>query len=140
MAIRGRKPKPFGQSRTRHAPVHEWTEVENVPFEGGPELPERRGCGRPWPERTREKWDVWRSMPHCVLWQPAAWEFALTAIELAAYVHDGDARLAGELRNWEKVMGTTYESRRDQRIRYVDPVEENGVPAEVARIDDYRDL
>jgi hypothetical protein len=79
-------------------------------------------------------------MPHCVLWRPSDWQFALTAIELAAYVHDGDTRLAGELRNWEKVLGTTFESRRDQRIRYVDPPEENAAPAGVTRIEDYREL
>jgi hypothetical protein len=31
-------------------------------------------------------------MPHCVLWRPSDWQFVLTAIELAAFVHDGDAR------------------------------------------------
>jgi hypothetical protein len=99
VAIQGRKPKRDGQARHRNPLVHQWTEVPDVPFVGGAELPERRGCGRPWPERTREKWEVWRSMPHCVLWQPSDWAFALTAIELAAYVHDGETRLAGELRN-----------------------------------------
>jgi hypothetical protein len=37
-------------------------------------------------------------------------------------------------------MGTTYEARRDQRIRYVEPVEEYEVPVAVTSIADYRDL
>jgi hypothetical protein len=78
-------------------------------------------------------------MPHCVLWQPSEWHFALTAIELAAWVHDGESRLTGELRNWEKVLGTTVGTLRDLRIRYVDVAERDG-PADVARIEDYRDL
>jgi hypothetical protein len=79
-------------------------------------------------------------MPHCVSWRPSDWAFALTAIELAGHFHDGDVRCARELRAWEKVMATTADARRDQRIRYVEPrpVDEN--PAEVANIADYRDL
>jgi hypothetical protein len=37
----GRKPKPAGQIRHRMQPTHEWTEIPNVPFEGGPKLPAR---------------------------------------------------------------------------------------------------
>ena len=141
MAIRGAKPKPAGQARHRNPVVHEWIEVPNAPFEGGPELPERRCNGRPWSERTRQSWEAWRSMPHCKLWGPSDWAFALTAIELAGFVHDGEARCATELRAWQKVMGTTMDARRDQRIRYVDPVPEGGGTAVgVTNIADYRDL
>jgi hypothetical protein len=78
-------------------------------------------------------------MPHCVLWQPSEWHFALTAIELAAWVHDGETRWAGELRNWEKVLGTTVGTLRDLRIRYVDPPSDAEVAA-VTTMADYRDL
>ena len=46
-------------------------------------------------------------------------------------------RLAAELRNREKVMGTTLDYRRDIRVRYVAPKAE---PAKVVRLDDYQDL
>jgi hypothetical protein len=141
MAIRGRKPKPAGQAVHRGHRVHDWTDVPNVPFSGAPELPERRGNGRPWPERTRETWAAWSTMPHCVLWRPSDWAFALTAIELAGYMHDGEWKLAAEVRAWEKVMGTTMDARLGQRIRYVDPVAEPvGTSAVVANMVDYRDL
>lgn len=140
MAIRGPKPKPAGQVRHRNRPVHDWTEVENVPFAGGPGLPERRVCGRPWPERTRQTWAAWSSMPHCVLWAPSDWAFAYTAIEVAAFYHDGDAKLATELRAWEKVMGTTWEALRDQRIRYIDPAPSATRQVSVTWMADYRNL
>ena len=68
VAVRGQKPAGPGVSNNRNAPIHDWTEVEDVPFEGGPDLPEFRPDGRPWPDATRAKWDTWRSMPHAKLW------------------------------------------------------------------------
>lgn len=139
MTVTGRKPKPAGQAVNRSKPVHEWTEVPNVPFEGGPDLPELRADGRRWPERTRAKWDAWRSMPHCKLWGRAEWDFALDSIELASLMHDGETKLATELRNRERVLGTTLDFLRDLRIRYVQQSDvENS--AGVTNIADYRDL
>lgn len=140
MPVAGRKPKPAGQSVTRHAPTHDWTEVVNVPFEGGPDLPELRSDGRRWSSRTKDKWDAWRSMPHCKLWGAAEWDFALDSIELAALVHDGEPRQATELRNREKVLGTTGDFLRDLRIRYVEPPQETDASAGVTNLADYRDL
>lgn len=143
MPVSGRKPKPQGQAVTRHKPTHDWTEVENVPFEGGPDLPQWRADGRQWPDRTRAKWDAWRSMPHCKLWGPAEWDYALDTIELAATFHQtGEPKYATELRNREKVMGTTLDYLRDLRIRYIDPKTENldATAAGVTNIADYRDL
>lgn len=144
MAISGRKPKPEGQAVNRHKPTHDWTEVENVPFRGGPKLPPRRMNGRSWEPRIRAKWKAWSSMPHCVLWPPATWEFALDTIELAALVYDGEPRFANEVRAREKTLGTTPEALRDLRIRYVD-VDKRAASgragaSNVAQIDDYRDL
>jgi len=79
-------------------------------------------------------------MPHCVLWCPATWEFAFTALELVAHVHEGRSELAAELRAWERVLGTTEEARIGQRIRYEDPAPVSDEPAAVANIADYRDL
>lgn len=139
MAIRGPRPKPH--RRNRGPLTHEWVEVENAPFGGGPELPELRADGRPWPQRTREKWEAWRSMPHCRLWSPAEWSFALDTLELAADFHKTqEPKYATELRNREKVLGTSLDYRRGLRIRYVDPLPDDVVPASVTSIDSVRDL
>src|SRR5262245_36381005 len=106
MPVKGAKPKPFGVSTNRHRPVHDWVEVQRVPFEGGMALPEFRSDGRPWPQRTRDKWEVWRSMPHAKLWQPSEWHYALDSLEIAASFHlTGEPRFGAELRNREKVLG-----------------------------------
>lgn len=139
MPVSGRKPKPQGQARNRMPATHEWTEVVRVPFDGGPDLPDMRSDGRRWSDRTKAKWDAWRAMPHCKLWGPAEWDFALDSIELAALVHDGEPRHSTELRNREKVLGTTLDYLRDLRIRYVDAPSESD-SAEVTNIADYRDL
>jgi hypothetical protein len=65
--------------------------------------------------------------------------FALTTATVADAAFCGIASAATELRNREKVMGTTVEYRRDLRIRYIDQAV-NEKPAEVANIADYRDL
>ncbi|AII28149.1 minor tail protein [Mycobacterium phage Sparky] len=143
MAVTGRKPKPEGTTVHRNKVVHDWIEVENIPFTDGPKLPPRRNNGRPWDKRTRQKWDAWRTMPHCSLWSSAEWDFALDSIELAALFHEsGETKYATELRNREKVLGTTMDYRRDLRIRYVDPKPEcgDGSGAGVTNIADYRDL
>jgi hypothetical protein len=138
MAVRGTKPGARGVSNNRHRPVHDWVEVERLPFEGGPELPEVRSDGRAWPEATKAKWDAWRSMPHCKLWGPEEWAFARDSIELAAEFHKSfSASHAAELRNRERVLGTTAEYRRDIRIRYIDPRTDNETTAGVTRIADY---
>lgn len=140
MPVAGRKPKPAGQARNRVKPVHDWTEVENAPFEDAPDLPETRSDGRPWPARTRQKWAAWSTMPHCRLWGEAEWDFAFDALELAAQFHEGNARVATELRNRERVLGTTRDYLRDLRIRYVDAEPERPEAASVTSMNDYRNL
>lgn len=138
MPVTGRKPKPVGESRNRTSPTHDWTEVENVPFADGPDLPDFRSDGRRWSDRTKRKWDAWRAMPHCKLWGPAEWDFALDSIELAALVHDGEPKWNTELRNRERVLGTTADFLRDLRIRYVEPKQVTLAP--VVNADDFREL
>lgn len=123
MPVVGRKPKPLGEAVNRVKPVHEWIEVEDVPFTGGPPLPRLRVNGQPWPKRTRQKWDTWRTMPHCALWGRAEWDYAFDSIEIAARFHaeEGSNTVATELRFREKVLGTCWDFRRDLRIRYVAP-------------------
>jgi hypothetical protein len=62
------KPKPAGEARFRGPRVHDWVEVDDATFGGGPDLPQRRRDGQAWPEGMQEKWDAWRSMPHAALW------------------------------------------------------------------------
>lgn len=145
MPPRGRKPKPPGHAVNRNQRVHDWLEVEDVPFEDGPELPADGvpGLNLPWPNRTRDKWDAWRTMPHCSHWGPAEWDYALDTIGIAALFHlTGESKYATELRNREKVIGTTMDFRRSLRIRYVAPkvATDAGGDATVANLADYRDL
>lgn len=80
-------------------------------------------------------------MPHCVLWTDSDWEFAVdTAFVHASFV-SGDLRQAAELRNRDKLLGTTFDSRRDLRIRYVDHLTTKDVAdGDVSAIDDYRTM
>src|SRR5262245_44923018 len=118
----GRKQKPPGHAINRNATL-EWTEVPDTPFKGGPRLPKERRNGKPWPPGCAQKWAAWSTMPHCALWKATDWESALDSLEVAAtmMLESHDPRRSSELRNREKVMGTTLDFRRDIRVRYVDP-------------------
>jgi len=135
MPVTGRKPKP-GPKRNRARLSHDWTEVEDRPFKGGPKLPAHRPDGQEWPAATREWWKAVSSMPHCTLWGPGDWQFALDSAFVAAALHDGNLRQAAELRQREKVLGTTADARRDLRIRLVDELEEE--VAAVDKLEDFR--
>lgn len=141
MPVAGRKPKPEGQARNRNKPTHDWTEVEDVAFGDGPKLPSKMPNGLPWPAPTRRWWASVSSMPHCVLWSESDWQFALDTAFVAGIFHmQGSNVYATELRNREKVLGTTSDYRRDLRIKYVEPVSNGGDDADVVTLDDYRDL
>ena len=136
MPVPGRKQKP--DARNRNPDTHDWILVPNEPFTEGEKLGRRPGGGQ-WPVRTKRWWATVSSMPHCVIWTAADWEFAFDTAQLAAEFHEGDMARAAELRIREKVLGTTADFRRDLRIRYVDPgLEEMPEMPEVASIDDYR--
>lgn len=228
MPVQGRKPRANGQVRHRVKPVHDWTEVPSVAFEGGPELPEKprgkdapeapepprplgtqgrklwdrthraaggapvdeeallmlceqtdervtlrlkvirdkdwrqrsalrsldaqiaaglaalglqsaRGVPERWPAETRRWWRAVSRMPHASLWTDSDWQYALDTACVAAAFHAGDARMAAELRQREKVLGTTQDARRDLRLRYVEP-EPEGEAAGVAVMDRYRKM
>lgn len=129
MSVRGRKPEEDRtQVRHRNPETHEWQEVLDQPYTGDkPELPElatmmSRGGNTyttPYLAETREWWRVLSSMPHCALWEDSDWQFALTSAPIANQVFMGNASAAAELRMREKIMGTTWDSRRDLRIKYV---------------------
>lgn len=134
MPVTGTKPK--GEVRRRNRPVLDWQEVDAVPYHGGPKLPKTQPGGMPWHQWTKDWWGVVSAMPHCVLWDESDWRFALETAIVAARFHSGDVKVATELRNREKVLGTTMDFRRDLRIRYVEPTIE--VPAGVTAIEEYK--
>lgn len=138
MPVAGRKPKPQGQAVNRNKPAHDWTEVANLPFDKPRELPENRPNGSPWSTSTKRWWGVVSAMPHCSLWSDSDWAFAEHTARLVAAFDDGEMKHATEIRNREKVLGTTADYRRDLRIRYVDPKPE--APTSVTNLDDYRDI
>ena len=128
MPALGRKPKPEDQRRNRMPPVHDWIEVEDVPYHGpAPLLPPRyrtieddsdaHQIRQKWPARTRNWWAVVSAMPHCVLWTPSDWQDALDCAECHARFVEGAN--GTELRIRTKRLGITADDRRDLRIRYV---------------------
>lgn len=129
VAFSGSDPKGVKHGRT---PSADWTEVVNVPFEDGPQLPKRER-NRKWHPRVQVWWNVVRKLPHCVLWDPADWEFAIdTAFmkqEFWADMAEGKmaSTAATEIRRREDVMGTTREARRKLRIRFIDPADVSAV-------------
>lgn len=128
----GRKPKPEDQRRNRHQPVNEWLDVLDVPYDGP--VPKVGSV----PARTKRWWAVVSSMPHCVLWDASDWQFAVdTAHVHAAWVKDSALAAASELRQREKLLGMTWDARRDLRIRYVQGVTEETEPPPIS-IDERR--
>lgn len=159
MAVVGAKPKEDrSQIRHRHPPTQEWIEVEDVPFDGAPPLPARddpRFAGdKPthlmdqsgiWPRSTLRWWRVISTAPHAILWTADDWEYAVATAEAHARFAEGWKGCASgaELRMREKLLGMTMDARRDLRIRYIPPkpkADPDALPADVARLDDYRGL
>lgn len=146
MGMVGRKPTD-GPKVTRHKPTVDWTDVINKPYEGShPDLPDTRTVSQkdgtvlelPYPEATRLWWDAVCKMPHCVLWQESDWSFALDTAMVHAMATTGVISAAAEVRMREKSLGTTVDSRRDLRIRYVEPESEPVRMAIVENIDERR--
>ncbi|MEU8264926.1 hypothetical protein AB0C02_30470 [Micromonospora sp. NPDC048999] len=153
MAVAGRKPKDDrSQVRHRNPATHDWAEVVNLPYDGDhPSLPTRmvrvedkdgkavskRGG---WPAATRRWWETVSTMPHCRLWEPSDWQFAVDSAEVHARWVEATGP-ASEVRIREKLLGVTLDARRDLRIRYVEPkTPAAGDGAGVVQLDAYRDL
>lgn len=141
----GRKPNERSVNKTPSK--IEWTEIQNIPYDGPiPELPLTRTYINPKGEiqevpienRTRYWWEAISKMPHCILWQPSDWQFALDTAMVHASASHGSVTAMGELRQREKIMGTTVDARRDLRIRYIDPKLDEPVIAVVTSIDERR--
>lgn len=157
MGLPGAKPKADrSQVVTRHKPA-EWTEVPDVAFEDGPQLPARNSPtmsaglmadagvipGSEWPSQTERWWAVIRRMPHAALWTEGDWEFARATLEIHARTFEGWRGYTGsELRQREKLLGVYADARRDLRIRYV-PAPDAAASqhdADVVTLADYRAL
>jgi hypothetical protein len=134
MPVAGAKPKTDrSQVRHRIEPVHEWTEVEDVPYAGAPPMRSRATGGisvmitgaensSDWPEPTVEWYRAISTMPHAKLWGPAEWQFVHDSCEIHARTIEAWRGYAGpEIRAREKLLGTLADYRRDLRIRYVEP-------------------
>lgn len=132
MPVTGRKPKPDGQKRNRVKPTFEWREVENVPFEGPipVDLPEDLSAG------TQRWWAAISKMPHCILWEQADWVFALESALVRELFEADPLKANRDLMAREKLLGMTFDHRRDLRIRYIEP-ETKPELAEVTSLDDY---
>ncbi len=137
MALPGRKANEGQPVRHRVKPRHEWTEIPDAPFKGGPDLPKAQPGQPSWPTATKRWWKAVSSLPQCVLWNDGDWAFALDTALVAAEFHRGHITAASELRLRERMMGTTFDSRRDLRIRYV-PAEAEEERAGPTAIEDYR--
>lgn len=137
MPAAGRKPKPEDQRRNQNRPTFDWIQVVNVPYEGPVPV-----LGGTVPARTKRWWQVVTKMPHCILWDEADWEFAVaTAFVHAAFVKQGGSpSYASELRQREKLLGMTWDARRDLRIKYVEAVEDGSENAPVSIADRRKEL
>ena len=145
MAVTG--PKPTGKAVAQGRAKVETTDVLNVPYDGPkPELPaERKTMLKngdviivPIGEETVAWWNRVTAMPHCVLWSESDWQFCLDTAKVHSAAQNGSMPAITELRQREKILGTTWEARRDLRIRYVDPEVEKPEIAPVASMDDRR--
>lgn len=124
MAVTGRKPKADGEKVTRHELTVGWIEVPDVPFEPreehliGAHLEPRKK----WAPATLAWYEAISTMPHCILWRAEQWVYARSTALIYDRWIKGDNARAGELRQREAKMGTTFDARRDLRIRYVSPM------------------
>lgn len=149
MPVAGRKPKE-GPKRNTMPAAFDWVEVVNVAFRGKHlvNLPPKRRVlvgakmvPEAWEPMTKAWWRSVSSMPHCSLWSTADWQFAVATAVVADNAFRGSTAAAGELRQREKIMGTTIDARRDLRIRYVAKIAEPKlavVPSSVTSIDERR--
>lgn len=122
-------PGPQGKANKhgRTPSMVDWIDVPDVPYEGAspnlPTLPRRKK----WHPMVEQWWNQVRAMPHCLLWRPTDWTYAVeTALMKQGYwdaydKNEAVTTAAVDIRRREDQMGTTQEARRRLRIRYIDP-------------------
>lgn len=130
MPVRGTKPKAEGQKRFRGGLTHDWVEIPDKPYTGRVPvtLPAQRTVSTadgprsvPVLKETKNWWAAVRRMPHCAMWTPTDWQFALSTALVVDMAYRGVSGAQVEQRQRERTLGTTMDARRDLRIRYVDP-------------------
>lgn len=172
MALVGAKPvADRSQVRRTNAESqnHQWHEYLNTPNVKAPPLPPRAmlsgdsdaptgaGLGR-WPDRTMSWYRAVSRMPHTRDWSQEDWEFCWDVAEQHARFHEGWKGYGGsELRLCRRMLGDTWDARRDLRIRYLDAeqwaaklkaerkasgadLKATGTDASVTSLDAFRDL
>jgi hypothetical protein len=116
----GRPPKEDRSTARNRNEIKGWVEVEDKPFEAGStrKLPDTP-LGFEWAEQTLEWWGHVRTMPHAALWSESDWDYAKATAFVHTLLWNGHVTAAAELRQRERLMGITWESRRAASIRYV---------------------
>lgn len=141
MPFPGPAPKPADQRRDRHEKAALTLKVTDVPFASAPTLPDRNPeDNAPWTRAARTYWEALSTMPHCVLWAPSDWAFAVQTVsvyERASAPGNEGLGAHRELRARDKMLGTTFDARRALRIEYV-PADVEEVPANVTSLADRR--
>lgn len=121
-------PKPSDSTHYKQRLAHDWIEVVDRPYDGPIpfSLPATRiiktseGPERvPLLPETRRWWATVSTMPHCTLWAESDWLFAWSTALVADLAFRGVTSATSELRQRENVLGTTIDSGRSLRIRYV---------------------
>lgn len=128
-------PDPKENSVRRNAPTHTWSEVPNEPYAGTPPVtpPASRTIVVDGEVKrfklvslTRAWWKTVSTMPHCRLWSESDWLFAAETALIADDFYRGNTKAATELRQRERILGTTADARTALRIRYVDQTPTTG--------------
>jgi hypothetical protein len=124
-----------------------WREYPDVPNTNIPpqyfDLPETRSIvvrgeiiTKQYEAETKRWWANVRQMPHTVDWNDGDWIFALDTAVMVDSGNLGIVSGAGQARQRDKdVLGTTSEYRRDLRIHYYDPADDEVVvsPEEIKK-------
>jgi hypothetical protein len=116
--------KDVKHGRTPTTGTNDWIDVDDVPFEDAPPLPQygsdKRSKWHPW---TVEWYADVSRMPHCKLWRATDWRklFDLARMKDAAYRDGSDAKTSAlaEIRHREDALGMDDAARRRLKIRYV---------------------
>jgi hypothetical protein len=122
----GPAPKDVKHGHTPNA--LSWTEVPDVPFTGGPDLPPL-GRNKKWHPLVVKWWAIVTAMPHCTLWRDEDWQDLLElAYDKDFYWKCGDKRTTSqstEIRRKSDGLGIGLQARQKLRIKYVKPVAED---------------